>query len=204
MGRAKNVCYWGLAAILLALPAGCPGPEALSDDASPTGAGGSANETRPPLPEVDPNDPQLQLLSRAEEIVEEDFPQAVLVEARGTPASGTATTADDVVTWRFLFMEDPQAPGATTVVLDYADGEFGEPELLTQGLVGTKYELLPRTMTLTTAIQFLRDAGYNDPFSRVVLRKPLTFPVPDEAYYIFAIGDESVLVGMATGEVSRE
>jgi hypothetical protein len=106
--------------------------------------------------------------------------------------------------WQFLFMEDPLAPGAATVVLDYADGEFGEPELLTQGLIGTMYERLPRTMTLTTAVQFMRDAGYGAAFSQVVLRKPLTFPVPDEAYYAFSLTDRVVLVGMATGEVTEE
>ncbi len=193
--------------VLLILPAGCPAPATLSEVGSPPPAadvGGSATETRAPLPEVNPNDPRLQLLARAEKIVEAEHPRAVLVEARGTSADGTATTADDILTWRFLFTGDSETPGATTVVLEYAAGEFGEPELLTQRLVGTMHERLPRTMTLTTAIQFLRDAGHDDPFSQVVLRKPLTFPVPDEAFYIFTVGEQAVFVGTETGKVNVE
>lgn len=188
---------------LLGLPAGCPTTGTEAEDGF-LGGGGTGNENGIVLPEVDPDDPLLQLLSRAEQIVEADHPRAVLVEARGTPANGTATTADDIVTWRLLFMADSEVPGASTVVLDYAGGQFDEPELLMQGLIDTMYERLPRTMTLTTAIQFMRDAGYDAPFSRVVLRKPLTFPVPYEAYYAFRVGSRSVLVGMATGEVSEE
>jgi hypothetical protein len=203
--RAKNSCGWGLAVLLLLLPAGCPSSDALSGGTSPTAdTEGSPRGTNTVLPEVDPNDPQLLLLSQAEELVEATFPQAVLVEARGTPAGAVAAAASEVVAWQFLFMEDPLAPGASTVVLEYADGEFGEPELLVQGLVGTMYERLPRTMTLATAVQFMRDAGYTGSFSQVVLRKPLTFPVPDEAYYAFTLAHRVVLVGMATGEVSEE
>ncbi len=188
---------------MLVLLTGCPAPETLTENGLP-GDEQSNAESHPPLPEVDPNDSQLLLLAEAEQIVVADYPQSTLVEARGTPAGETAATADDIVAWQFLFMENKEVPGAGTVTLEYANGEFSEPVLLTQGLVGTTYERLPRTMTLTTAIQFMRDAGHNDPFSQVILRKPLTFPVPHEAYYIFVIGDASVLVGMATGEVNQE
>lgn len=203
MRRLRSVGCLACVLVLLGLPAGCPTDGTGVGDGL-LGGGGTGNENDTVLPEVDPDDPLLQLLSQAEQIVEADHPQAVLVEARGTPASGTATTAGDIVTWRFLFMADSEVPGASTVVLDYAGGEFDEPELLMQGLIDTMYERLPRTMTLTTAIQFMRAAGYDDPFSQVVLRKPLTFPVPYEAYYAFTVGSRSVLVGMATGEVSEE
>jgi hypothetical protein len=201
--RLRGVGCLACVLALLGLPAGCPTDGTGAGDGALDGDG-TGNDNGVVLPEVDPDDPLLQLLSRAEQIVEADHPRAVLVEARGTPAGATATTADDIVTWRFLFMADSEVPGASTVVLDYADGKFGEPQLLMQGLVGTMYERLPRTMTLTTAIQFMRAAGYDAPFSQVVLRKPLTFPVPYEAYYAFTMGSRTVLVGMATGEVSIE
>ena len=128
----------------------------------------------------------------------------MLVEARGTPASGTVTDADHIVDWLFIFTAYDDDPGSATVLLEYTGGEFREPELVTQGLIGTMFERLPRTMTLATAVQFMRDAGYDEAFSEVVLRKPLVFPVPDETFYIFETADAFVLVGMASGKVSAE
>ena len=203
MHRVSRAGLVGCLLAWLGLVAGCPTAETGIDGLLP-GGGGGGNDNGVTLPEVDPNDPQLQLLDQAEAIVEADHPRAVMVEACGTPASGSASTAAEIVTWQFRFMGDSDVPGASTVVLDYADGEFGEPELLLQGLIGTMYERLPRTMTLTTAVQFMRDAGHDGAFSLVVLRKPLAFPVPNEAYYAFTLSDRVVLVGTATGEVTEE
>ena|GEM_PF-1161805 len=157
-----------------------------------------------PLPDVDPDDAVFALLGEAEVLVEQGHPRAVLIEALGAPAGAPAQTADDIVKWTFYFMEDHEAPAASTVILEWADGQFAAPQTLPQGIIGTMYERLPRTMTLATAITFMRNAGYGDPFSEVTLRKPLTFPMPREAYYIFKIGAHFVLVGMETGEVTLE
>ncbi len=205
MGRVKCPCQ--LACLLLlvfALPAGCPAPEETIDDTTQETVGTEAGDPVIELPEVDANDPQLLLLAEAEDVVEAEYPAAMLVEARGTPANGTATDADDIVDWLFIFTAYDDDPGSATVLLEYTGGEFGEPELVTQGLIGTMFDRLPRTMTLTTAVQFMRDADYDEAFSEVILRKPLTFPIPEETFYIFETASKFVFVGMATGEVGAE
>ena len=69
---------------------------------------------------------------------------------------------------------------------------------------GTVFEVLPRTMDLDQAIQKMRDAGYAEPFTAVSFRKPLTFPLPEEALYAFSLPGRFVLVGALTGKVTTE
>ena len=145
-----------------------------------------------------------QLMSQAEQIVEEDYPDALLIEVIGTPSSGSAEAASDIDTWEFRFVDDPGGAFPGTVFLDYANGEFGELEFVPFPLLGTVFERVPRVMSLATAVETMRDAGYTADFTGVALRKPLTFPESPEAYYIFELSDRFVFVGMTTGEVTEE
>jgi len=146
----------------------------------------------------------LQLMSQAEQIVHQDYPNALFIEALGEPSAGSANAAEEVDTWQFRFVDDITAADPGTVLLDYVNEAFGTLEYLNQGLVGTVYERLPRVMSLTTAIGKLRGAGYADPFTDLVLRKPLTNPEPAEAFYIFTLPGRFVFVGMLSGEVTEE
>jgi hypothetical protein len=145
-----------------------------------------------------------QLMAQAELIVQEEYENSLLIEVIGTPSGGTASTADDIDTWEFRFVDDIDAMVPGTVILEYADGEFGETEYLPYPLLGTIFERVPRVMSLETAIEKMRGAGYTDDFDGVSLRKPLTNPEPNEAYYVFDLPGKFVLVGMISGEVTEE
>lgn len=106
--------------------------------------------------------------------------------------------------WQFRFVDDIYATFPGTVERDYAGGEFAQPVHLPWPLLGTVFEELPREMDLPEAVEHLRDAGYDQPFSAVALRKPLTVPLPDEAYFIFSLPGVFVFVGALTGQVTEE
>ena len=146
----------------------------------------------------------LTLLGQAEEIVWPNHPNAIVIEAHGSPSSGQTSTANGVNQWLFIFADNPQGPEVGTVLLDYARCEFGQPVYVPEAWFGTVYETLPRQIGLADAIQYMRDAGHTAPFTSVTLRKPLTFPEPEEALYAFALPGRFVLVGALTGEVTVE
>lgn len=146
----------------------------------------------------------LVLMNQAEASVQRVYPNALLIEAAGIPSGGAATTADDIDRWVFVFVEDPNAATSGTVILTYANGVFSEPQYDSSGWTGTVYERLPRELSLADAVARLRDAGYDGLFTSVTLRKPLTFPQPEEALYAFSVGGQFVLVGAETGNVANE
>lgn len=146
----------------------------------------------------------LELMATAEQMVAPAYPNALLIEVLGAPSGGTAQTADDVDRWQFRFSEDPVAPGAGTVWVDYENGAFAGPFYTEQGLVGTVYDPLPRTMSLADALARARAAGYTDDFSNVTYRLPLTFPQPEEALYALSMPGRFVIVGAVSGNVTEE
>lgn len=146
----------------------------------------------------------LTLLGEAEEIVWPNYPNAIVIEAQGSPSSGQANRAGDVNRWVFVFADNPQGPEVGTVLLDYARREFGQPVYVPEAWFGTVYETLPRQIGLAEAIQYMRDAGHTAPFTSVTVREPLTFPPPGEALYAFSLPGRFVLVGALTGEVTVE
>ncbi|MBN1343160.1 MAG: hypothetical protein JXQ73_10795 [Phycisphaerae bacterium] len=147
----------------------------------------------------------LALMSEAERIVAQEYPTWLLIEAQGAPSTGSASVADDVDQWRFIFVDDPNdTQDQGTVELQYADGAFGQPVYVPDIWLGTVFERLPRHMSLAQAIEHMRDAGYTQTFTAVDLRKPLKVPLPEEAFYIFTLPDRYVLVGAVTGKVTEE
>ena len=145
----------------------------------------------------------LALMAQAEQLVVPQYPSAILVEVVGAPSSGSATVSSDVDRWQFRFPENPMAV-AGTVWVDYENGQLSGPFYTEQGLLGTVFEVLPRTMDLDQAIQKMRDAGYTEAFTAVSFRKPLTFPLPEEALYAFSVPGRFILVGALTGNVTTE
>ena len=204
MNRLMKTACFALIGLSLLIPAGCPTDTGSLSDPNDTQdqTGNPARNDTTSIPAVDTNDSQLKLLAQGEAIVKQDYPDAVLVEAVGTPAGEAALTAADIVNWEFHFMKDPDVPGASTVYLQYTGGEFGEPYAENFGLGDTMYQVLPRTMTLTTAVSYLRAGGYKAAFSEVRLRLPLIFPVPDEASYGFKFDTRYVMIGMETGDLT--
>jgi hypothetical protein len=149
-------------------------------------------------------DTLLDLMDQAEDIVLPDFPLAVLIELVGGPSVGVAYEAEDVDRWQFRFVDDIYATFPGTVELDFAEGGFDVPVLVPWPLLGTVFESLPREMDLVEAVGLLRDAGYDEPFSSVVFRRPLTNPLPDEAMFIFTLPGKYVSVGAISGQVNEE
>lgn len=146
----------------------------------------------------------IELMSQAEQIVWADYPSAMLIEAIGAATSGAANSADDIDQWLFIFPEDPNLPAGGTVQLHYAAGAFGAPVYVSQTWGGTIFERLPRLVSLADAVGLMRDAGHTGDFTGVVLRKPLTWPLPEEAFYGFSVSGGFVTVGAETGAVSGE
>jgi len=146
----------------------------------------------------------LTLMADAERIVSQDYPNSLLVEAIGSASSGAAMVAGDVDQWEFRFLDDRGLNPPNTVIINYADEQFGDPVFIPDTLLGTVFEPLPRQMTLAEAIRLMRNAGYSDAFAEVIFRKPLTWPQPEEALYIFPLPGRFVLVGALTGEVNEE
>ena len=145
----------------------------------------------------------LQLMNKAEQIVGGDYPLSVLIEVVGAPSAGVAFDARDVDRWQFRFVDDIYATFPATVVLDYADETFAGPERIPWPLWDTVFDELPREMSFDEAVGHLRDAGYEEPFSAVALRTPLTEPAPDEPYFVFTLPGQFVFVGALTGEISE-
>jgi len=137
----------------------------------------------------------LALMEMAEGIVWDQYPDAVLIEVHGSPSGGSATTAEEIDRWGFVFVEDANSPVTGTITLQFADGAFGQPVYLSQPWGGTVYERLPQVVTAAEALATVRAAGYTAPLEEVVIRKPLTCPFPEEAYYAFLIEGQYVLVG---------
>ena len=146
----------------------------------------------------------LTLMEQAETLVQADYPHAMLIEANGVSTSGSASVGEDIDRWQFVFDSDSADPGAGTVTIEYAGGDFQGAEFVASGWIGTVYERLPRVLSLCDAVDRMRAAGYTGPFTSVTLRKPLIFPVPDEALYALALSGQNVLVGAETGTVSVE
>ena len=144
------------------------------------------------------------LMNEAEQLVEAEYPNSLLIEAHGASSSGSASNADDIDQWLFIFVDDMGAGTVGTVLLEYAGGEFGDLVHVPQAWFGTVYERLPRVLDLAQAIQNMRDAGHIGSFPSLTLRKPLTFPQPEEALYAFSLPGRFVLVGAVTGEVTVE
>jgi hypothetical protein len=184
----RSRCVLGVLAVLATAVAGCCGWMTL-------GTVGSLFGLTPS---------NLELMATAEGMVAPEWPQALLIEVLGAPSSGSAQTAADVDRWQFRFSEDPNVGGSGTVWVDYENGQFAGPFYTQQGLVGTEYVALPRTMSLADALQLARNAGFNDAFTSVTYRTPLIFPPADEALYALGMPGQWVLVGAVSGEVTAE
>lgn len=145
----------------------------------------------------------LELMNQAEQIVHAQYPSFTLIEAWGTPSSGSATVAADIDEWWFIFVA-PIDDEPSTVTLGYANCRFDSPEFVSDLWVGTVYERLPRAVSLDQAIEALRATGCTDAFTGVTIRRALIMPEPPEACYAFSIPCQFFLVGAETGEVLSE
>jgi hypothetical protein len=131
-----------------------------------------------------------------------EFKDAVLLEADGTPTSGTVTTADGITRWRIVFQnQTTKGSKYRSVFINATDGKLGEPVGNTQPfLEDVDINTVP-SMTLADAVEKLRAAGHKEPFGAVTLRFPLG-PGFDQPLYIFGFGSgEFWAVETKTGEV---
>ncbi len=210
MRHTRRFVCWSSAVLLLAVGGCAEWLESLNNQDDPLwmGCGQLCLHDRycraHPLECGEQPENNLDLMRMAEGIVWADYPDAMLIEVHGVPSSGAANTADDVDQWGFIFAEDPQSPTTGTVTLEFRDGEFTDPVLMSQPWAGTVYERLPQTLTLADAVAVVRDAGYAAPFAEVVIRKPLTWPMPDEAFYALLIEGQYVLVGAESGALIED
>jgi hypothetical protein len=143
------------------------------------------------------------LMLRAEMIIRQTWPHAILVEAQGTCSGGIASNSLDIDTWLFAAeLLPPESVPQATVLLQYTPRGFGATHHVAQPWLGNVIETLPHTMSLDRATRLLRAAGFNGAFRNVTLRRPLTFPAQTEASYFFGMTDgQLVAVGTQTGRV---
>jgi hypothetical protein len=143
-----------------------------------------------------------RLIPQATEVVraKPGFSKAVVVEADGTPVSGTATAAAQITKWRFVY-SNVLTPGHKykSAALFYEDGKFTRFVRYPAIFVGSKLMTSVPKMTLARAIAKLRAAGHKKPFHAVTLREP--HQDFDEAIYTFVYDGKDWTVGTKTGKV---
>lgn len=139
-----------------------------------------------------------ELMSEAEKLVKPLYPTAVQVENVGTSSKGSASIAEDVDQWTFIFTD---IDGSEIVTLDYSKGFFGRPVREVRPWVATQIKELPRNMPLDKALEYLRNAGHKEPFRSVTLRAP--FPQEKGATYVFQMDKKAVYIDAYSGEVIR-
>lgn len=139
-----------------------------------------------------------ELMAEAEKIVKPQYPTAVQVENVGTSSRGSATSAEDVDQWRFVFTD---IDSTEIVTLSYSKGKFGKPEREVRAWITTQIKELPRDMPLSQAIASIRSAGHKEPFQSVTLRAP--FSDEERPTYVFQMGKKAVYLDALGGEVTR-
>lgn len=174
-----------------AVLAGCsPGPARVPLIIIPeTGTGGSSIDSS-------------ALRTQAEAIVRLSFSQAILVEVIGTPSNGAATSATQVNNLQFRFAADRTNPSAGTAWVDSTNGQFGPVQSSSQQLTDVTFTELPQANSLEQAVNLMQNAGFTDPFRRVIFRQ-LPGGVASQASYAFDLGNGFVLVGAITGQVTQ-
>jgi hypothetical protein len=144
-------------------------------------------------------------LEEAKRIVLSAYPECQFYEADGTPTGGQGTSSEKVKEWRFVF--NHPRPGQTNgaVFLPYRDGSFVQPTIIAYPWVGDVLITQPVRLELEEAILLKDLAGYNEPFSSVVLRWPL-YPGVNEPSYIFtdASNGKHIFVGVNSLLVSTQ
>ncbi len=140
-----------------------------------------------------------ELMDEAESIVKPQYPAEIQVENIGTSSKGSASTAEDVDKWKFVFTD---IDGTETVTLGYSNGKFDKSiEGDVSPWITTEIKELPRHFTLDKVIASLRDAGFKEPFQSVTLRAP--FPVEKNAYYVFQFNKRTVYIDALTGKADK-
>lgn len=146
------------------------------------------------------SDALLELMEEADCLVLPNDPGAFLIDAKGTPSSGSASCAADVDRWVFVYAHKDNEP---IVLIDHADGAFDAPHTTTEHPFGVFIEPLPRTMGLERAIALLREAAFDEPFAAVSVFRRL-FPLNSEPAYLFTFPRKPfVFVGIETGTVTQ-
>lgn len=142
------------------------------------------------------------------------FARAVVLEADGITRGGVCTpmgcsggrgttTASGVVSWRFVFNNQPSRSRFRSATITYGPPPRGFGAV--KGFVSPFVEdvVIPRAprLTLTQAVALLRRAGHRDPFFNVTLRNPLG-PRKSNPLYIFGFaGNEYIAVNTVTKQV---
>lgn len=139
-----------------------------------------------------------ELMAEAEKIVKPQYPTAVQVENVGTSSRGSATSAEDVDQWSFVFTD---IDATEIITLKYSNGKFGKPERVARKWITTQIRELPRDMPLSQAVASLRNAGHREPFQSVTLRAP--FAEEERPTYVFQMGKKAVYLDAVGGEVTR-
>jgi hypothetical protein len=134
----------------------------------------------------------------------EDFAKAVTLEAEGLPkGDDPVRRAAGIVRWRFVYdNQSTKGSDSKSVTLRYRKpGGFGKPKgNPSPFLEDVAIKKAPK-MTLREAVARLRDAGLDDGFYGVTLRRPLG-PQNNAPMYIFTLGNGNyAAVNTKTGEV---
>ncbi len=116
-----------------------------------------------------------------------EFGETSLLYATGTPSSGSARTAEDI---NRLCVTCGVSNNRTIILLSTQWGEFDPPTIVNYPTLGTQAIAWPIQFDLPQAIQILRRAGYEQPFTAVTLRQPL-YPGVTQPDFVFQLADGS-------------
>jgi hypothetical protein len=149
-----------------------------------------------------------KLFGQALDIVRshDEFAKAVTLEAEGLPkGDDPVRRAGGIVRWRFVYdNQKTKGSDSKSVTLRYRKpGGFGRPKgNPSPFLEDVAIKKAPK-MTLKEAVARLRDAGIDDGFYGVTLRRPLG-PDNNPPMYIFTLGNGNyAAVNTKTGKVEQ-
>ncbi len=144
----------------------------------------------------------LALMSAAEEIVWQGWPDALLVDVVGLNDTISGTTLpEDFGTWYLMFCANDGSGGSVEIEWTATDG-FAEPYEHSEPYTGVRYEPIPRTLDLGGAFDLADDSGLSHPFTFVSVNTPES-PVVDARYNLKHDGGW-VFVDIGTGAVTEE
>ncbi len=135
----------------------------------------------------------LELIKQANAIFQKPFPGMAAYNAIGAPQSGVAKTVNDLVYWIFWGTNK-----RVTAKLIYANGSFGQPEVVEHPLGVASIPLPQGTIRLEKGIAILNTKGYTNGFVSAGMGTPV---VPQaQPMFWFCVDGMTQGVSASTGE----
>lgn len=141
----------------------------------------------------------IQCASLGIHTVLEQYPSALLLEIDSAKSQGASLNPDDLDSMRIVFAyQDVQ----TIVIESSSFDSFGEPLLIDEPFGGNvPIKNWPVKMDLAEALELIREAGFEKPFSTVTLRHPM---IKGAQHPVYTIADNPMDTQITVNTVTME